>query len=175
VTLRPAFDSPHVLVLGRELVEQVFRASPDELNAGETKAALAPLFGSRSVILLDGSEHLRKRRLLLPAFHGERIQAYRAVVRDAADRAIDAWPVGRPFALLPSMRSLALDVIARAVFGVEAGARQEELKRRVRAMLDPEATLDQGVTRLRGLALTVSGRFGGADRERLTGLRALAV
>ena len=58
-------------------------------------------------------------------------------MRAAADRAIDAWPVGEPFTLLPSMQSLTLDVIMHAVFGVEEGPQQEELKRRVRAMLDP--------------------------------------
>jgi cytochrome P450 len=65
------------------------------------------------------------------------MRAYEAVMREAADREIDAWPVGKTFKLLPSMQSLTLGVIMRAVFGLEEGARQEELKRRVRAMIDP--------------------------------------
>jgi cytochrome P450 len=72
------------------------------------------------------------------------------------------------------MRSLALDVIARAVFGLHEGPRQEELKRRVRAMVDPEANIDPGRSRLRLLVLTLMGRSGTADRDRLTSLRALA-
>ena len=79
------------------------------------------MLGERSVLLLDGAEHLRQRRLMLPPFHGERMREYEAVMREAADRAIDSWPVGEPFALLPSMQSLTLDVIMRAVFGVEDG------------------------------------------------------
>ena len=76
-------------------------------------------------------------------------------MREAADRQIDAWPVGEPFTLLPSMQALTLDVIMRAVFGVEESPRQDELKRRVRAMLDPVGT------RLGVLAMILlGGRFG---------------
>src|SRR5204863_4429996 len=78
-----------------------------------------------------------ERKLLLPPFHGERMRAYEQVMREAADRAIDSWPVGRPFPLLPEMQSLTLDVILRAVFGVDEGPRLEELKRRIRTLIDP--------------------------------------
>jgi cytochrome P450 family 135 len=74
---------------------------------------------------------------MLPPFHGERMREYEAVMTEAADREIEAWPVGKPFTLLPSMQSLTLDVIMSAVFGVERGPRQEELKRRVRAVVAP--------------------------------------
>ena len=92
------------------------------------------------MLLLDGAEHLRERKLLLPPFHGERMRAYERVMTEAADTAIDSWPVGREFTLIPSMRSLTLDVILRAVFGVDEGPRLEELKRRIRAMIDPTST-----------------------------------
>jgi len=59
------------------------------------------------------------------------------VMREAADRAIDSWPLNREFALLPTTQQLTLDVILRTVFGVAEGPRQEELKRRLRAMIDP--------------------------------------
>jgi cytochrome P450 len=89
------------------------------------------------------------------------MRAYEAVMREAADRAIDRWPVGEPFALLSSMQQLTLDVIARAVFGVEEGPRQDELKRRVRAMIDPVAN------RWGVLLLALSGgRIGSAAGER---------
>ena len=73
------------------------------------------------MLLLDGAEHLRHRRLMLPPFHGERMRAYEAVMQEAADRAIDSWPVGEPFTLLPSDAVLTLEVIMRAVFGMERG------------------------------------------------------
>jgi cytochrome P450 len=92
---------------------------------------------------------------MLPPFHGKRLAAYGDVMREAADRAIDSWPVGREFALMPSMQMLTLEVIMRTVFGFEDGARKDELTRRIRAMIDP-------VSRRMGvLVLALSGsRFG---------------
>src|SRR2546428_6440534 len=126
-----------VMVFEPEAVNQLFRGSPERLRAGEANAPLGPVVGERSVLLLDGAEHLRQRRLMLPAFHGERMRGYEVVMTEAADREIDGWPVGETFTLLGSMQSLTLDVIMRTVFGVEEGPLQDELKRRVRALLDP--------------------------------------
>src|SRR3954469_10058306 len=134
------FDPCFVMVFDPETVKQVFRASPERLRAGEANAPLGPVLGERSVLLLDGAEHLRQRRLMLPAFHGERMREYATVMQEATDRAIDSLPVGEPFRLLPVMQSLTLDVIMSAVFGIERGARQDELKRRVRAMIEPVAS-----------------------------------
>jgi cytochrome P450 len=168
VTLRTLMDPGFVMVFDPELVKQVFRGPPDRLRAGEANAVLGPVVGERSVLLLDGSEHMRQRRLLLPPFHGERMRAYERVMREAADREIDAWPVGEPFALLPSMQSLTLEVIMRAVFGVVEGPRREELKRRVRGMIAPTAT------RFGVLLLALSGgRFGTAAGDRFEERRRL--
>ncbi|HKN92945.1 MAG TPA: cytochrome P450 [Thermoleophilaceae bacterium] len=139
VQLGTAFDPNFVMVFDPALVKEVFRAPPDRLRAGEANAVLGPALGMRSVLLLDGDEHLRQRRLMLPSFHGQRMRAYEEVMREAADRAIDSWPLDQEFALLPWMQQLTLDVILRAVFGVEAGPRQDELKLRLRQMIEPVA------------------------------------
>ncbi len=137
VQLSTAFDSNFVMVFDPALVKDVFRGSPERLRAGEANEPLGPALGMRSLLLLDGEEHLRQRRLMLPPFHGQRMRAYEDVMREAADRAIDSWPLNREFALLPSTQQLTLDVILRTVFGVAEGPRQEELKRRLRGMIDP--------------------------------------
>ena len=137
ITMGTLFDPKFVMVFDPEVVKQVFRGPHEQLRAGEANAPLGPVLGPRSVLLLDGNEHLRQRRLMLPSFHGERMREYETVMTRAADRAIDSWPVGETFTLLPTMQSLTLDVIMHAVFGVEEGTRQEELKRRIRTMLDP--------------------------------------
>jgi cytochrome P450 family 135 len=137
VKLGTAFDPNFVMVFDPALVKEVFRAPPHRLRAGEANELLGPALGMRSVLLLDGDEHLRQRRLMLPPFHGQRMRAYEDVMREAADRTIDSWPLDREFALLPSMQQLTLDVILRAVFGVEAGSRQDELKLRLREMIEP--------------------------------------
>src|SRR3954470_3226556 len=118
VTLGTTFDRCFVMVFEPELLKEVFRAPPERLRAGEANAVLGPALGDRSVLLLDGAEHLRTRKLMLPPFHGQRMRAYEDVMREAADRAIDSWPLDREFALLPSTQQLTLEVILRTVFGV---------------------------------------------------------
>src|SRR6059036_559318 len=137
VWLSTAFDAGFVMVFDPDVLRAVFHAPPDRLRAGEANSVLGPLLGERSVLLLDGAEHLRQRRLLLPPFHGKRLQAHEDVMREAADAQIDSWPRGEPFALLPSMQALTLEVIMTAIFGVEQGGRREELKRLIRAALEP--------------------------------------
>ncbi|HEX8742708.1 MAG TPA: cytochrome P450 [Thermoleophilaceae bacterium] len=136
VWFRTLFDPGFAMVFDPKLMRQVFQAPPDRLRAGEANAPLGMLLGPRSVLVLDGAEHLRHRRLMLPPFHGRRLAVHERVMAETADRAIDRWPVGREFALLPEMYVLTLDVIATAVFGIEEDERREELKRRIRTVLE---------------------------------------
>ncbi len=137
VTFGTLFDSRFVMLFEPGLVKELFQGSAERLHAGEANAMLGPIVGERSVLLLDGAEHLRHRRLLLPPFHGQRMQGYADLVRQSTDLEIDAWPVREPFPLILSMQSLTLRVITRAVFGFEAGAEEQELRNRLRAMIDP--------------------------------------
>jgi cytochrome P450 len=158
VFMRTLFDSGFVMIFDPALVKQVFQGPHEQLNAGEANSLLGPVLGERSVLLLDGAEHLRHRRLMLPQFHGRRMQDYVDAMREAADLEIDSWPVGEPFTLLPRMQAITLRVIIRAVFGYEAGPAADELSRRLRAMIDP-------VARPRGLALlSLLERVGGGRR-----------
>jgi cytochrome P450 len=150
VTFSSLFDPRFVMVFEPDMVKQVFRGPPDGLHAGEANAVLGPVVGERSLLLLDGAEHLRERKLMLPPFHGERMRAYAEVIREAADSSIASWPLGEPFALLPRMQSLTLEVIMRAVFGVHESAGAGELAQRIRALLDP-------VSRRSVLLLALSG------------------
>src|SRR5436305_687560 len=88
VTFRTLFDPCFVMVFDPDLVKQVFRGRPSQLRAGQANAVLGPVVGENSLLLLDGAEHLRERKLLLPPFHGERMRAYEQVMSEAADRAI---------------------------------------------------------------------------------------
>jgi cytochrome P450 len=158
VTFGTLFDERFVMVFDPELVKEIFQGSSAALHAGEANALLGPILGERSVLLLDGTEHLRHRRLLLPPFHGQRMLAHVDTMRASTDQEIDSWPVGEPFALLPSLQSLTLRVILRAVFGYGPGAAQDELRRRLRAMVEP-------LSRPRGLLL-VSAVVRGRDNRR---------
>ncbi|MDQ6818558.1 MAG: cytochrome P450 [Actinomycetota bacterium] len=166
VTFRTLFDSPFVMLFDPALVKELFQGSSEQLHAGEANALLAPVVGQRSVLLLDGAKHLRHRKLMLPSFHGRRLQAYAEVITESADTEIEEWPVGQPFALLPRMQSLTLRVIMRAVFGYRDGAEEQALQRALRAMIDP-------LSRPRGMMLLAAlGRFAdGAIARRFEGAR----
>lgn len=139
VFMRTVFDGGFVMVFDPALVREVFQGPHPQLNAGEANALLGPILGERSVLVLDGDEHLRHRKLMLPPFHGRRMRVYEDVVAEAADAEIDGWPVGEPFALHASLQSLTLRVIVRAVFGYAPGPEERELRRRLRAMVEPVA------------------------------------
>jgi cytochrome P450 family 135 len=170
VTFRTLFDSQFVMVFDPSMVKELFQGPGEQLRAGEANAMLGPVVGERSVLLLDGSEHLRHRRLLLPPFHGARMHAFAEAMRRSADLEIDSWPVGEPFALLPSMQSLTLRVIMQAVFGYEPGRAEEDLRRRVRAMVEPLArprsrALLAALPMLVGREARLNDRFAAARRD----------
>jgi cytochrome P450 len=151
------------------LIKTVFTGDPDVLHAGEANAPpLEPIMGGNSVLLLDGPEHMRQRKLMLPSFHGERMQRYGELIAEIADREIDTWPVGRPFALRERTQAITLEVIMRAVFGIEDVERLAELRERLSRMLDI------GTNRLAmaGIAFPVLRRtFGKRVWERFLALR----
>ncbi len=134
-TLRlPGFPAA-VLFSDPEAIRQIFTADAEDLRAGEANVILQPLLGAHSLLLLDGRRHLRERRLLLPPFHGERMQAYGETMRDIADREMAAWPVGRPFPIRRAMQRITLDVILRTVFGVEDGPLLASVRERIERLL----------------------------------------
>jgi cytochrome P450 family 135 len=131
-------ERPWVMLGDPADVRTVFTAGPARVNAGEANGILRPTLGSHSLLLLDGDEHLRQRKLMLPAFHGERVDRYREIMREATERAVSSWPPGEAFALRPHTQAITLEVIMRAVFGLEEEeeAAVARLREPLRRMLD---------------------------------------
>ena len=96
--------------------------------------------GPGSVLLLEGREHLARRQLMLPPFHGERMRSYEATIREIAERELDSWSARSAFALHPRMQAITLEVILRAVFGVTDPARDERLRERLPLLLGDTAS-----------------------------------
>jgi cytochrome P450 len=111
------FKTPLVMVSHPEMIRALYAERRHRMPPGRT-VTLKPLVGARSLLLLEGSEHLSRRKVMLPPFHGERMRTYEAVMREAAARELDTWPQGRAFAVHPGMQAITLDVILRAVFGL---------------------------------------------------------
>jgi len=130
-TIRIAGEGKWVMVSSPEAVKQVFTASPQALHTGNE--VLLPLLGSRSLLLMQESEHLAERRRLLPPFHGDRIQAYGDLITEIAEREIATWPAGAELTVRPRMQALTLELIMRAVLGVH----DERLREAIARMLAP--------------------------------------
>ncbi|HKN93757.1 MAG TPA: cytochrome P450, partial [Thermoleophilaceae bacterium] len=135
-SVRIAQEGTWVMLTDPEHVRQVFTGDPKVFHAGEANAILRPVLGDNSVLLLDEQPHLAQRKLLLPPFHGERMQRYVDVMREVAEREIERWPQGQPLELWPRMQAVTLEVIMRAVFGMQEGARLDRLRDALRNTLD---------------------------------------
>jgi cytochrome P450 family 135 len=129
-----------VLVSDPASLKTVFTAPPDVAPSGAANSPVAPVMGPHSVIVLTGPEHMRQRKLLLPPFHGERMREYEQVIVEATRSDMESWPTGRPMRLLPRTRAITLEVILRAVFGVEA-ERMDRVREAVKGLLIPASPL----------------------------------
>ncbi|MDO8434486.1 MAG: cytochrome P450 [Candidatus Binatus sp.] len=127
-TVRVPGVSPFIFTSDPAAVREVFLGDPELLHAGEANRPLGAFMGEKSSLFLDGAAHLHERRLLLPAFHGERMRSYADTMCSAADKAIAKFPIDKPFAIHPWMRSITFDVIMRTVFGIDEGGRGSELR-----------------------------------------------
>jgi cytochrome P450 len=135
-TIRLLGAPPFVMLSDPDDVKELFTAPPEVLHPGEGARILEPVVGSNSVILLDERDHLEQRKLMLPAFHGERMERLSGLMADVAEREAARWPRDEPLALHPRLQALTLEVILRAVFGLDQGSRFDALRERLAAILD---------------------------------------
>jgi cytochrome P450 len=125
-----------VMVSSPEAVKTIFTAPPEVAPSAAGNSPVRPIMGASSVIVLTGPEHLRQRKLLLPPFHGERMREYESVIVEATRKDMASWPVGRPMHLQAHTRAITLEVILRAIFGVEA-ERMGPLKAAIEDLMQP--------------------------------------
>jgi cytochrome P450 family 135 len=142
VTIRTFWtEEPMVLFSHPDAVREVFRLDPAIAPAGQSWEFLRPFAGPHSILLLDGDEHLRERRLLQAPFHGARTRAYAPVVAELANRELDAWR-GRVVAL-ERMRHLTLEIMLRVVFGARSELELGQLRGAIEHTLGTVRSLPQ--------------------------------
>ena len=125
-----------VYVADPDAIKGMFTGDQSDLLAGEANEPLAQALGDHSVLVLDGPEHLRQRRLLLPPFNGARVREMRPLIREVAEAEVARWPVGKTFAVRDRMRVLTFEVISRAVFGVYEQSRVDRLREAMLRVVD---------------------------------------
>lgn len=119
-----------------EALEAIFTAKPEQLSSGRSNQILSVLLGEHGIVLLQGEAHQRQRQLLMPPFHGDRMRSYGQVVQNITEQVISQWTTGTSFRVRPAMQSISLQVILKAVFGLDGGQRYEQLRQVLSQMLD---------------------------------------
>ncbi|HTA36100.1 MAG TPA: cytochrome P450 [Solirubrobacteraceae bacterium] len=154
-----------VLLGGPEAVKSVFTAPADVAPSAAGNSPIASVMGPSSVIVLTGAEHMRQRKLLLPPFHGERMREYEQTIVQATRADMASWPLQQPMRLLERTRAITLEVILRAVFGVEA-QRMDTLRTAIAGLMAPINPLRLVALALRRPTLErPGGAFGRALEE----------
>ena len=134
-TIRLLQSPPFVHHSEPDHIREIFTAPPEVLHPGEGAKLLEPVVGANSVILLDERAHLSQRKLMLPAFHGEKMQRLSSLMREVTEREVARWPRDEPLALHPRLQALTLEIILHAVFGLESGERLDALRDRLARIL----------------------------------------
>jgi cytochrome P450 len=135
-TVRLLSSPPFVHLSDPDEVKEVFKAPPEVLHPGEGAAVLEPIVGTYSLILLDEGAHLSQRKLMLPAFHGEKMQRLSGLMAEVAEREVAGWPRDDTVVLHPRLQALTLEIILRAVFGLDPGPRLDALRERLTGVLE---------------------------------------
>jgi cytochrome P450 family 110 len=130
------------LVFGTQVVfnepgalKQIFTGDPETFLAGEANRPLGIILGRQSIMLLDGAEHLHVRRMMMPAFHGERMRHYTEAMRGATLRAVATLRPGDRVALHGIFHRIALDIILLTVLGLEEGPELERVRAQMTHLL----------------------------------------
>lgn len=113
-----------------EASRTVFTLPPTRVDAGVTTGAvLKPVFGETGIMILDGDEHLRQRRLTGPALLGDQMRGHIEAVTSETRRAAEAWPVGEPFPVIDSLERVTFRILLRAVLGIDDAVRLSQFER----------------------------------------------
>ncbi len=122
---------PLVFFTRPEQAREIFAGDPEVFHAGKANGILGPIMGEHSLLLQDGGEHKRARKLLMPAFNGHALREYQSLVTEVARAEVGRWHSGQEFRALDRMNALTLEVILRVVFGVTDEQRLAALRPRV--------------------------------------------
>ncbi|ACK65418.1 cytochrome P450 [Rippkaea orientalis PCC 8801] len=128
---------PPSIILGNpQSIEELFTANTDLFDSGASNAALKPLLGDMSILQLDGNPHQQRRKLLMPSFHGQRLQSYGNIIIEITEKVIKQWKINQPFLMRNVTQEITLKVILKAVFGVNEGEYYDQLRQKFSHYLD---------------------------------------
>ena len=104
-------NNPMVFVSHPQAIKEIFTASPDKFDSGKGNQLVASLLGEQSLVLLDGAQHQRQRKLLTPPFHGDRMKSYGELICKITEKVISDWKIGEHFDVRNYIQEISLRVI----------------------------------------------------------------
>ncbi len=127
----------NVVITGSpEGLREIFSADPSLFDS-LGQLPLIPVVGENSLLLIGGQRHKRERKLLMPPFHGERMRAYGQLMRELTlRRSSTLLRPGTPLRAQDLTQAISLEVIIRAVFGIEEPERVRRYQEVLSAYLD---------------------------------------
>lgn len=134
----PTFASfpPFIVIGNAEGVEALFTADPELFDTASSNAAFKPLLGEQSILQFDGETHKKRRKLLMPSFHGQRLQSYGEIITNITQSVISGWQKDDIFSMRKASQEITLSVILQAVFGISQGDKYQSLKEQLANYLD---------------------------------------
>ncbi|MBE9206651.1 cytochrome P450 [Nostoc sp. LEGE 06077] len=131
------FGCPVVFVNHPKAIQEIFTNDRKKFAAlGEANRIFQPLIGNTSTIMLDGDRHRQRRQLLMPPFHGERMQAYGSLICDLTEKVFSELPLNKSFSARTVVQEVSLLIILEAVFGLHKGERYYQLRRLLALLMD---------------------------------------
>lgn len=116
-----------VIIGNPQAIQDIF-SQDSKFDQGRANHLAEPLLGRNSLMLIDGDRHRRERKLLMPPFHGERLQSYAEQICFITQQVAKQWQVGQPFVARTVMQQISLEVILQIVFGLSEGKRYQQIK-----------------------------------------------
>ena len=127
---------PTIMTCNPKAIEDIFTASPDTFKVGKGNKILSFLVGDNSLLLLDGKTHKRRRKLLMPPFHGESLHLYSQKIVEITNRVSDNIELNQPFRIRSLTQEITMRVILSVVFGIDSGVRYDRLRELLTSLLD---------------------------------------
>jgi cytochrome P450 len=115
--------SSKVLVTGHpDGIKDILTAPPDSFAVPSPEISI-PVLGPSSVLTMSGPAHRRARKILAPPFHGARMRAYGRTIQEVSRAHAAALTPGVPADAQKLGHAISIDVIMRAVFGIDGEER----------------------------------------------------
>ena len=127
---------PTIMTCNPQAIEEIFTASPDKFDVGRGNRMLSFLVGDNSLLLLDGKTHKRRRKLLMPPFHGESLHRCSQQIVEITNKVGARIELNKPFKVRHLTQEITMRVILSVVFGIDSGTRYDRLRELLTTLLD---------------------------------------